>query len=161
MSSPSAAAVSVHVREVDHVPKVGLVSKLKGKFPKHDEDSTLFTLAGIRVLCVLQETTANAAAVHGLYHWFRKVHNNKVSCQQDHIHLVPKHRHVLHLDKEGGRLQLPFACDLHPFHSRSGSEDSTAQPAGPAVLRTNDSTALSLIKPLLQPPVPEAQDTKG
>ena len=33
--------------------------------------------------------------------------------------------------------------------------------AGPAVLRTNDSTALSLSKPLLQPPVPEEQDTKG
>ena len=92
MSSPSAAAVSVHVREVDHVPKVGLVSKLKGKFPKHDEDSTLFTLAGIRVLCVLQETTVNAAAVHGLYHPIRKVHNNKVSCQQDHNHFTAQPR---------------------------------------------------------------------
>ena len=50
----------IHVRQVDHVPKVGLVSELTGKFPKHDEGSTLFTLAGIRVLGVLQETTVNA-----------------------------------------------------------------------------------------------------
>ena len=89
------------------------MSELTGKFPKHDEGSTLFTLAGIRVLGVLQETTVNATAVHGLYHPIRKVHNNTVSCQQDHIHFVPKHRHVLHLDEEGGRLQLSLACDFH------------------------------------------------